>query len=52
MIAELKGIPSKIGTTIASVDERVRAIARSHADRQFFLYLGATSGCRCASRGR
>ena len=44
MIADLKGIPSKIGTTIASVDERVRAIARSHADRQFFLYLGRNIG--------
>jgi glucosamine--fructose-6-phosphate aminotransferase (isomerizing) len=44
VIAELKGIPSKIGTTIASVDERVRAIARSHADRQFFLYLGRNIG--------
>jgi glucosamine--fructose-6-phosphate aminotransferase (isomerizing) len=44
VIAELKGIPSKIGTTITSVDERVRAIARSHADARFFLYLGRNIG--------
>jgi glucosamine--fructose-6-phosphate aminotransferase (isomerizing) len=44
LIAEMKGIPSKIGATIQGVDERVRAIARSHADRKFFLYLGRTIG--------
>jgi glucosamine--fructose-6-phosphate aminotransferase (isomerizing) len=44
VVAELKGIPSKIGTTITSVDGRVRAIARSHANRQFFLYLGRNIG--------
>jgi glucosamine--fructose-6-phosphate aminotransferase (isomerizing) len=44
LIAEMKGIPSKIGATIQGVDERVRAIARSHADREFFLYLGRTIG--------
>lgn len=44
VIAELKGIPSKIGVTIESVEERVRAIARSHHDRRFFLYLGRNIG--------
>jgi glutamine---fructose-6-phosphate transaminase (isomerizing) len=44
IIAELKGIPSKIGTTIASVEDRVRAIARSHAGARFFLYLGRNIG--------
>src|SRR5215207_3983724 len=44
VIAELKSIPSKIGTTIESVEERVRAIARSHQDRPFFLYLGRNIG--------
>src|SRR3954468_16554802 len=44
VVAELKGIPSKIGMTLASVEERVRAIARSHADRKFFLYLGRNIG--------
>src|SRR5215208_4774558 len=44
LIAELKSIASKIGTTIESVEERVRAIARSHQDRPFFLYLGRNIG--------
>jgi len=44
VVAELKGIPSKIGTTLTAVDERVRAIARSHAKRDFFLYLGRNIG--------
>jgi glutamine---fructose-6-phosphate transaminase (isomerizing) len=44
VVAELKSIPSKIGVTLTSVEERVRAIARSHADRDFFLYLGRNIG--------
>jgi glucosamine--fructose-6-phosphate aminotransferase (isomerizing) len=44
LIGELRSIPSALGTTINVVDERVRAIARSHAHREFFLYLGRTIG--------
>jgi glucosamine--fructose-6-phosphate aminotransferase (isomerizing) len=44
IVAELKGIPSKMGQTLTSVDDRVRAIARSHAKRDFFLYLGRNIG--------
>jgi glucosamine--fructose-6-phosphate aminotransferase (isomerizing) len=44
VVGELKSIPSKIGITLASVEERVRAIARSHRDRRFFLYLGRNIG--------
>jgi glutamine---fructose-6-phosphate transaminase (isomerizing) len=44
LIAELKGIPSAIEEVLESVDERVRAIARSHHDRRFFLYLGRNIG--------
>jgi glucosamine--fructose-6-phosphate aminotransferase (isomerizing) len=44
LVSELKRIPSAIGTTIDSVDERVRAIARSHHERRFFLYLGRNIG--------
>src|SRR4051794_24421694 len=51
VVAELKGIPSKIGMTLASVEERVRAIARSHADRQFFLYLGRNIGLPVSLEG-
>ncbi|MGZ5310950.1 MAG: glutamine--fructose-6-phosphate transaminase (isomerizing) [Solirubrobacterales bacterium] len=44
LVVELKGIPSKIEETIESVDERVRAIARTHHRRRFFLYLGRQIG--------
>ncbi|MEO8091933.1 MAG: glutamine--fructose-6-phosphate transaminase (isomerizing) [bacterium] len=44
LIAELKGIPSKIEETLANTDERVRAIARSHHTQRFFLYLGRNIG--------
>jgi glutamine---fructose-6-phosphate transaminase (isomerizing) len=44
LIAELKGIPSKIETTLQAVDERVRAIARAHHGGRFFLYLGRNIG--------
>jgi glutamine---fructose-6-phosphate transaminase (isomerizing) len=44
LVAELKGLPSKIGTTIEATEERVRAIARSHHRRRFFLYLGRHIG--------
>jgi len=44
LIAALKRIPSKIEETIESVDERVKAIARSHKDQRFFLYLGRNIG--------
>jgi glucosamine--fructose-6-phosphate aminotransferase (isomerizing) len=44
LIAELKGIPSAIDEVLDTVDERVRAIARSHHSRRFFLYLGRNIG--------
>ena len=44
LIAELKSIPSKIEETIASVDDRCKAIARTHHERRFFLYLGRHIG--------
>jgi glucosamine--fructose-6-phosphate aminotransferase (isomerizing) len=44
LIAELKRIPSKIDEALESVDERVRAIARSHHEQRFFLYLGRNIG--------
>jgi glucosamine--fructose-6-phosphate aminotransferase (isomerizing) len=40
LITELKALPRKIEETIESCDEQVRAIARSHAEGRFFLYLG------------
>jgi glucosamine--fructose-6-phosphate aminotransferase (isomerizing) len=44
LVAGLKAIPSKIAETIDRVDDRVRAIARTHSDRRFFLYLGRNIG--------
>jgi glucosamine--fructose-6-phosphate aminotransferase (isomerizing) len=44
LVAEMKGIPSAIEEVLASVDERVRAIARTHHERSFFLYLGRNIG--------
>jgi len=44
LIAEMKTIPSKIEETISSCEERVRAIARTHYERRFFLYLGRHIG--------
>jgi glucosamine--fructose-6-phosphate aminotransferase (isomerizing) len=44
LIAELKALPSKIDETIESTDQQVRAIARSHAQGRFFLYLGRHIG--------
>ena len=44
LIKELKKIPSAIEHTIESVEEQVDAIAKRHADNQFFLYLGRHIG--------
>jgi glutamine---fructose-6-phosphate transaminase (isomerizing) len=44
LIAELKRLPSRIQETLVSVEEPVKAIARSHHQRRFFLYLGRNIG--------
>jgi glutamine---fructose-6-phosphate transaminase (isomerizing) len=44
LIAELKATPSRIAELLESVDERVRAVARSHHKQSFFLYLGRNIG--------
>ena len=44
LIRELKALPHLIQETIVSTDARVRAIARSHAEQRFFLYLGRNIG--------
>jgi glucosamine--fructose-6-phosphate aminotransferase (isomerizing) len=44
LIAELRNLPHLIQDTIRGTDARVRAIARSHADKGFFLYLGRNIG--------
>src|SRR5262245_9332026 len=44
LIGELKRIPSLIDEVLEASDERVRAIARSHQQQPFFLYLGRNIG--------
>jgi glucosamine--fructose-6-phosphate aminotransferase (isomerizing) len=44
LIAELKELPHKIQETIRGVDRRVQAIARSHYEQRFFLYVGRNVG--------
>ena len=44
LIAELKHLPSKIQETLVTNEKPVRAIARSHHQRRFFLYLGRNIG--------
>ena len=44
LIVEMKALPRKIEETIESTDDQVRAIARSHHDGRFFLYLGRHVG--------
>jgi glutamine---fructose-6-phosphate transaminase (isomerizing) len=44
LVAELKGLPSKIQETIVQTEERVRAIARSQHRQRFFMYIGRHIG--------
>ncbi len=44
LIAELKGIPSKIESTIESVEAAVQEIAAAEHKGRFFLYLGRNIG--------
>jgi glutamine---fructose-6-phosphate transaminase (isomerizing) len=44
LIAEIKRLPHLIQQTLVATDARVRAIARSHHRRDFFLYLGRNIG--------
>ncbi len=44
LVGEMKNLPSKIEQTIEQVDERVRAVARSHHNQKFFLYMGRHIG--------
>ena len=44
LVAELKGIPSKIQRTLESVGGRVQEIAQAVHEGRFFLYLGRNIG--------
>jgi glucosamine--fructose-6-phosphate aminotransferase (isomerizing) len=44
LVAELKHLPSKIETTLANCEDRVREVSDAYSDQQFFLYLGRHIG--------
>jgi glutamine---fructose-6-phosphate transaminase (isomerizing) len=44
LIAEMKTLPHHIEETINATEEQVRAVARSHFEGRFFLYLGRHVG--------
>src|SRR3954449_2939720 len=51
LVAELKSLPHKIQETIVSCEERVKAIARSHHDQRFFMYIGRHIGLSVCLEG-
>jgi glucosamine--fructose-6-phosphate aminotransferase (isomerizing) len=44
LVAEMKALPSKIEATLASSEDQVREVSKTHSDQQFFLYLGRHIG--------
>jgi glucosamine--fructose-6-phosphate aminotransferase (isomerizing) len=44
LVAEMKALPSKIESTLAGCEGRVREVSETHSDQQFFLYLGRHIG--------
>ena len=44
LIAGVRILPNKIEKTLAATEEQMRAIARSHYEGRFFLYLGRHIG--------
>jgi glutamine---fructose-6-phosphate transaminase (isomerizing) len=44
LIAEMKSLPSKIEETLAGSEDRVREVAATHGEKEFFLYLGRHIG--------
>jgi glucosamine--fructose-6-phosphate aminotransferase (isomerizing) len=51
LIADLKAIPHRIDKLVVDCDEQMRAIARDHFEKQFFLYLGRHIGLPVALEG-
>ena len=50
LVAEIKRIPHCIDEFLSTTTEVIEPIAERHHGADFFLYLGATSASRCASR--
>ena len=51
LVADLKSLPHKLQETITSCDERVKAIARSHHEKRFFMYIGRHIGLAVCLEG-
>ena len=51
LVAELKGLPSKLQETITRADEQVRPIARAEKDQRFFMYIGRHIGLSVCLEG-
>ena len=51
LVAELKGLPSKLQETIVGTEKDVRAIARSQQDQRFFMYIGRHIGLAVCLEG-
>src|SRR6476620_5067562 len=51
LVAELKGLPSKLQETITSTEQQVRAIAEAEKDQRFFMYIGRHIGLAVCLEG-
>ena len=51
LIADLKTIPHRIDQLVTQCEQQIRAIARAHSERDFFLYLGRHIGLPIALEG-
>ena len=52
LIGELKAIPHRIEMLVKQCEPQIRAIARTHSERDFFLYLGPPHRPADRTRGR
>jgi glutamine---fructose-6-phosphate transaminase (isomerizing) len=51
LIVELKALPHHLQETLVAMRDRARAIARSHHEQRFFLYMGRHIGLPVALEG-
>ena len=51
LIGDLKAIPHRIEMLVKQCEPQIRAIARTHSERDFFLYLGRHIGLPIALEG-
>ena len=51
LIGDLKAIPHRIDQLVTGCEQQIRAIARTHSERDFFLYLGRHIGLPIALEG-